>query len=106
MASAHSFRQRRGPVFFRSGHTRYGALALLLVSTFSLIGCRDFGAPAFSMLGSYFPAWLACAGIGLVVAIGARVLLIFAGIDEVLPWRLFVYTCLALAVAFMSSLLL
>jgi hypothetical protein len=105
MASAHSFRQRRRSWFSRSGYTRYGALALLLVSTFSLIGCRDFGAPAFSLLGSYFPAWLACAGIGLAVAIGARVLLIFAGIDEVLPWRLFVYTCLALAVAFTSSLL-
>jgi hypothetical protein len=105
MASAHFFRQRRGSLFSRSGYTRYAALALLLVSTFSLIGCRDFGAPAFSLLGSYFPAWLACAGIGLAVAIVARVLLIFAGIDEVLPWRLFIYTCLALAVAFTSSLL-
>ncbi|MGL5384452.1 MAG: YtcA family lipoprotein [Serratia sp. (in: enterobacteria)] len=105
MASANTLGQRGWPAFFRVGNRRYGALALLLASTFGLIGCRDFGAPAFSLFGSYFPAWLACAGIGIVAAIAARVLLILAGIDEVLPWRLFVYTCLALAVAFMSSLL-
>lgn len=105
MASANTFRQRRWPLVFRAGPTRYGALALILASTFGLIGCRDFGAPAFSLFGSYFPSWLACAGIGVIAAIVARVLLILVGIDEVLPWRLFVYTCLALAVAFMSSLL-
>lgn len=105
MASANTFCQRQRPVFFRAGIRRYGAWAVLLASTFGLIGCRDFGAPAFSLFGSYFPSWLACAGIGIVAAIVARVLLILAGIDEVLPWRLFVYTCLALAVAFMSSLL-
>lgn len=105
MTSANTFGQRRWPACFRVENRRYGSLALLLASTFGLIGCRDIGAPAFSLLGSYFPAWLACAGIGIIAAIVARVLLIFTGVDEVLPWRLFVYTCLALAVAFMSSLL-
>ena len=105
MVSANTRCQRWRPVCSRVGNTRYGALTLLLASTFCLIGCRDFGAPAFSLFGSYFPAWLACAGIGLIAAIVARVLLILVGIDEVLPWRLFVYTCLGLAVAFISSLL-
>ncbi|KFK95243.1 membrane protein [Serratia sp. Ag1] len=49
---------------------------------------------------------MACAFIGIIAAIMARVLFIRVGIDEALPWRLFVYVCLALAVAFLCSLLL
>ncbi|EEQ17454.1 hypothetical protein yinte0001_2990 [Yersinia intermedia ATCC 29909] len=49
---------------------------------------------------------MACAFIGIIVAVIARVLFIRVGIDEVLPLRLLVYVCLALTVAFISSLLL
>ncbi|EDR44700.1 putative membrane protein [Yersinia pestis PY-36] len=49
---------------------------------------------------------MACAFIGIITAVIARVLFIRVGIDEVLPWRLLVYVCLALAVAFICSLLL
>lgn len=63
-------------------------------------------APSFSVVGSYFPYWMACAFIGIITAVIARVLFIRVGIDEVLPWRLLVYVCLALAVAFICSLLL
>lgn len=56
--------------------------------------------------GLLFPSWMACAFIGIITAVIARVLFIRVGIDEVLPWRLLVYVCLALAVAFICSLLL
>lgn len=79
---------------------------LLLMSSLGLTGCNGAGAPTFSLLGSYFPAWMACAGIGIIAAIITRVVLIRIGIDEVLPYRLLVYVCLALAVAFLSMLLL
>lgn len=53
-------------------------------------------APSFLLLGSYFPSWL----IGLVISIPLTVLvrlgLIKSGIDDVLPLRLFVYTCVTL----------
>lgn len=53
-------------------------------------------APSFLLLGSYFPSWL----IGLIISIPLTVLirlgLIKAGIDDVLPLRLFIYTCVAL----------
>lgn len=68
-----------------------------------LLGGRG---PSFSVVGSYFPYWMACAFIGIITAVIARVLFIRVGIDEVLPWRLLVYVCLALAVAFICSLLL
>ncbi|WP_337262532.1 MULTISPECIES: YtcA family lipoprotein [unclassified Serratia (in: enterobacteria)] len=78
----------------------------VLPSVIVLSGCTVKEAPSFSLLGSYFPAWMACAFIGIIAAIMARILFIRVGIDEALPWRLFVYVCLALAVAFICSLLL
>lgn len=77
-----------------------------LLSAIALSGCSGGEAPLFSLVGSYFPSWMACAFIGIIVAVMARVLFIRVGIDEVLPWRLLVYVCLALAVAFICSLLL
>ncbi|MBS0053909.1 YtcA family lipoprotein [Yersinia sp. Marseille-Q3913] len=78
----------------------------VLSSTIALSGCSGVEAPSFSLVGSYFPSWMACAFIGIITAVIARVLFIRVGIDEVLPWRLLVYVCLALAVAFICSLLL
>ncbi|WP_235895546.1 YtcA family lipoprotein [Yersinia alsatica] len=78
----------------------------VLLSAIALSGCTRSEAPSFALFGSYFPAWLACAFIGVIAAMAARVLFIRVGIDEVLPWRLLIYVCLALAVAFICSLLL
>lgn len=78
----------------------------VLLLAIGLCGCTRVEAPSFPLLGSYFPSWLACAFIGVMVAVIARILFIRVGIDDVLPWRLLVYVCLALSVAFMSSLLL
>ncbi|MBO1551598.1 hypothetical protein GBM03_17010 [Yersinia pseudotuberculosis] len=80
--------------------------SLILLLTIALSGCSGTQAPSFSVVGSYFPYWMACAFTGIITAVIARVLFIRIGIDEVLPWRLLVYVCLALAVAFICSLLL
>ena len=37
-------------------------------------------APSFDILGSFFPAWLVCLVLGLVLAIGVRWALLRAGI--------------------------
>lgn len=81
-----------------------GPLSFLFVII--LAGCTPAEAPSFSLLGSYFPSWLVCIFIGVIVAVIARIFFIRIGIDEVLPCRLFVYICLALAVGFMVSLIL
>ncbi|AIN18536.1 MULTISPECIES: YtcA family lipoprotein [Yersinia] len=78
----------------------------VLLSAIALSGCSGAAAPSFSLVGSYFPSWMACAFIGIITAVIARVVFIRVGIDDVLPWRLLVYVCLALAVAFICSLLL
>ncbi|EKT1238134.1 hypothetical protein QFN52_004301 [Escherichia coli] len=71
-----------------------------------LSGCVTQQAPVFILLGSYFPSWIACALLGIVAAVIVRLIFIWFGIDEALTGRLFVYTCLALTVAFMSSFLI
>jgi len=45
----------------------------LVLAAFFLTGCGR--APSFDILGSFFPAWLACLGLGLVLTVAARWLL-------------------------------
>jgi YtcA family len=42
----------------------------LIATAFFLTGCGR--APSFDVLGSFFPAWLACLGLGLVLTAAAR----------------------------------
>ena len=56
----------------------------------------DPAAPSLVVFGSYFPAWIVCAILGVVGAVVARFILARLGIDEFLPLRLVVYLCLAI----------
>ena len=42
-------------------------------------------APSFDVLGSFFPAWLACLALGLLLTVGARWLLSSARVVLALP---------------------
>lgn len=76
---------------------RAGLLALCLA------GCAGQASPAQPMFGAYFPFWLICAAVGILGAVLARVLFIRIGLDEVLPWRLAVYSSLAAAIGFVLA---
>lgn len=65
-------------------------MAPLAPAAFIVSGCALRGAPAFVLFGSYFPAWMFCALIGIFGAIGARMIFIVSGLAQVLPWQLFV----------------
>ena len=69
-----------------------------------LPGCAAPRAPAFAAVGAFFPAWLACALVGVLGAVLIRIAFIRLGIDDALPLRLFVYVALALAIAFALSI--
>lgn len=53
-------------------------------------------APAIPIFGSYFPAWIIAAVVGIVATVVIRLLLVAAGIDEHLPVPLLVYLSLTL----------
>jgi YtcA family len=63
-----------------------GSLALLS-------GCQR--APTFSILGSFFPAWLFCIIAGILLAWGAHWLFSRLQIDKHIQPAILVYPCLA-----------
>lgn len=70
-----------------------------------LSGCRERGAPSFSLVGAYFPAWMVCALIGIIAAIGARAAFIVTGLAGVLPFQLFVCASIGVCFALLAWLL-
>lgn len=60
--------------------------------------------PSLPLFGAYVPFWLLCAGIGVLGAVALRIVFIRVGLDDMLPWRLLVYTCLAAIIGFAVSL--
>lgn len=55
-------------------------------------------APAFSLFGSFFPAWLVCAIVGIVGALVLRAVLAVLRLDGSIPFKLAVYTSAAVAI--------
>jgi hypothetical protein len=64
---------------------------VLLVPIF-LAGCTR--APSFNILGSYFPAWLFCLVIGILLTVAARILFRKYNVMEALNPPLLMYSCL------------
>jgi len=64
------------------GYRRISVWALLLAAFF-LTGCGR--APSFDVLGSFFPAWLVCLALGIVLAAVARWFLLRLHIMIALP---------------------
>jgi YtcA family len=78
-----------------------GWLAVLLLS-----GCGvGRGAPSFVLFGAFFPAWMFCASVGVMAAIGARALFVSTGWSTVLPFQLFVCTSIGLICGVLAWLL-
>jgi hypothetical protein len=71
----------------------------------SLGGCGATGAPSFILFGAYFPAWMVCALLGIIMAIGARVAFVASGLASILPFQLFVCTSIGVCVALLVWLL-
>jgi YtcA-like protein len=70
--------------------------ALLLACM--LGGCS--GSPSRNILGSYFPSWMVCALVGLVVALGARAALKASGLLGEVPAPLVVLLSIGCATTF------
>ena len=73
--------------------------AALLSST----GCNR--APSFNILGSFFPAWILCGVIGIVLTVIVRVALVRAKLEQELTPMILVYPCMAMFFTFTTWLL-
>jgi hypothetical protein len=88
----------RGGRFFQAA-----ALRPLLASALS--SCAVRGAPSFVIAGSYFPGWMFCALIGIVLAIAVRIVFVASGLANVLPFQLFVCSAIGLCCGLLAWLL-
>ena len=66
--------------------------ALAVLASLFLSGCR--GAPSINVLGSFFPGWMLCMGLGLLGALGFRQVFIKTNVEAHLVPRPLVYLCL------------
>jgi YtcA family len=65
------------------------------LSTTTLLSAGCSRAPSFNILGSFFPAWILCGVIGILLTVFARVLLVRQKFEEELSPLILVYPCLA-----------
>ena len=59
----------------------------------------SYGAPYFSIFGAFFPAWMFCALLGILAAIGVRFVFVASGLASLLPFQLLVCSSLGLCAA-------
>jgi hypothetical protein len=65
--------------------------ALLMAGMLPLTGCQR--APSIDVLGSFFPAWLLCLVLGIVLTTGTRFLLLKLHLEEALSPPVLMYAC-------------
>jgi hypothetical protein len=81
-----------------------GPLALWRIATaLPIAGCNY--SPTMDLLGSYFPAWMLCAAIGIVAAVIIRQILAVAGINDYVVAPLLTYAGLAVSATLLAWLL-
>jgi hypothetical protein len=62
-------------------------------------------APSLNILGSFFPSWILCGVIGILLAFGVRILFVRANFEKELSPLILVYPSLAAFFTFTTWLL-
>ena len=73
--------------------TRIAAAATSSTALLLLAGCSR--APSFNLLGSFFPAWILCGVIGILLAVAVRLFFVRIKLEQQLTPLILVYPCLA-----------
>jgi YtcA family len=88
----------------RRGRHRRGPLGLWQAAiALPVAGCSS--APTLDLLGSYFPAWMLCAVVGIVAGIIIRQILAVVGINDYVIAPLLTYAALAVSATLLAWLL-
>lgn len=58
-----------------------------------------FSGPSFYIFGAFFPSWMLCLFIALIIVLLLRVVFIRTGLDDLLTFRLTAYTAMVIAIA-------
>jgi uncharacterized membrane protein len=68
-----------------------------------IAGCSR--APTFNLLGSFFPAWIVCGVIGILLTLATRLFFVRIKLEQQLKPLVVVYLCLAALFTFILWLL-
>lgn len=79
------------------------ACALILLAILLATGCSR--EPTLNILGSFFPAWILCGVIGILLTVLVRLLFVRLKFEQELWSLLIVYPCLAACFTFTVWLL-
>ena len=90
--------------WLRAGRRCRAPLALGRVAIALPVAACSYS-PTTDLLGSYFPAWMLCAVIGIVASVIIRQILAVAGINEYVVAPLLTYAALALSATLLAWLL-
>jgi hypothetical protein len=77
----------------KPGGSPNAAIAPCAASLLLATGCSR--APAFNILGSFFPSWILCGVVGILLAVGARNLFVRVNFEQELSPLILIYPCLA-----------
>lgn len=78
-------------------------IPLTLLLSITLVGCRH--SPTFNILGSFFPSWLICLLMGVLIAVVVNRLFIRFALEKEILWPVIFYPCLAILFACMLWLI-
>ena len=81
-----------------------GPPTALALTAIAVSGCTVQGAPSYTLFGAYFPAWMFCAALGILVAILARAVFVATGLAYLLPFQLFVCASIGLCAALYAGM--
>lgn len=95
--------KKRLQALTNAGSGRVLATAATAALLLSATGCSR--APTFNLLGSFFPAWILCGVIGIVLTVAVRLYLVHIDFEKELSPLIVVYPCMALFFTFTLWLL-
>jgi hypothetical protein len=67
------------------------AIACLMILCLS--GCSR--APTFNILGSFFPSWILCGVLGIVITVAVRLIFVRINFEQEIAPLILVYPCMA-----------
>lgn len=85
--------------------SRLARFPLVLMTTAPTAGCRMGRSPSLVLFGSYFPSWMLCAILGIIVAVGSRIAIVRFGVAGVLPFQLLICVAIGLVAGVLAWLL-
>jgi hypothetical protein len=87
----------------RDQHRRDPLVLWRVAIALPLVACNS--APTMDLFGSYFPAWMLCAAVGIVAAVIIRQILVVAGVSDYVIAPLLTYAGLTVSATLLAWLL-